>query len=133
MKWETENNFKKIECFSSNYCIFMQIFVSFSFSFLSLSTLSNGSGKGPRNNSIESGLIGNIPWYGAIIYHGVAVTFWDGQSSHKESYSGPCDDQISLISLYSVESYYFRLLCVQFINSEYGWPVLGFLFSTHRL
>ncbi len=64
MKWETENNFKKMEFFLSNYCILMQIFASFSFYFyFYLTTLSNGSVKDPRNNkSIESGLIAIICW-----------------------------------------------------------------------
>ncbi len=58
MKWETENNFKKIEfClkllyFHANVCLFFLLFL-----FLSLSTFSNVSGKDPKNNkSIESGL-----------------------------------------------------------------------------
>ncbi len=58
MKWETENNLKKIEFFlkllyfHAYFCLFFLLFL-----FLSLSTLINGSGKDPRNNkSIESGL-----------------------------------------------------------------------------
>ncbi len=59
MKWETENNFKKIEICSQiivfsykHFCLFFLLYL-----FLSISTLSNGSGKDLRNyKSIESGL-----------------------------------------------------------------------------
>ncbi len=65
MKWETENNFKKIEFFSQIIvfsCKFLPLFPLFLF--LSLSTLSNLSGKDPRNNkSIESGLTAKFARY----------------------------------------------------------------------